>query len=113
MRSSVHGPGRPSWPPISRFSSTVSDGNRRRPSGTSAMPWATIAMRGQRVDALAPSNAMLPRLLAIRPAIDLQQRALARAVGADHGDHLARADFQVDAEQRLEVAVEGVEALAR
>ena len=39
-------PGRPIWPPISRFSSTVSEGNSRRPSGTSAMPRATTAKAG-------------------------------------------------------------------
>ena len=34
---------------------------------------------------------------------------LAGAVGADHGDHLAVVDRKRDAEQRLEIAVEGVE----
>ena len=38
---SVHGPGRRTCPPMTRFSSTVSEGKRRRPSGTRAMPLAT------------------------------------------------------------------------
>ncbi len=43
----------------------------------------------------------------------LEQRALAGAVGADHRHHLARRDLQRHAEQRLEVAVEGVERAHR
>ena len=38
-----------------------------------------------------------------------QQRALAGAVGADHRHHLAGVDRERDAEQRLEVAVKGVD----
>ena len=61
--------------------------------------------------------------LADRPAVEMtmsgghrqqpgdraQERALAGAVGADDGDRLALVDLDVDVEQRLEVAIEGVE----
>ena len=39
-----------------------------------------------------------------------QQRRFAGAVGADQGDDLARLDFHIDALQRLDGAVEGVNA---
>src|SRR5262245_56500464 len=68
-RASVHGPGRPSWPPMTRFSSTLSDGNRRRPSGTSAMPRATRACAGMSPTG-APSNTTASRRESMRPAMD-------------------------------------------
>ncbi len=40
-----------------------------------------------------------------------QQRRLAGAVGADDGERLAGIETDVDAEQRLEVAVEGRQAV--
>ena len=45
----------------------------------------------------------------IRPTIAFMQRRLAGAVGADQRQHLALAEVEGDAEQRLEIAVEGVE----
>src|SRR5215510_15403406 len=69
MRASVHGPGRPSWPPMIRFSSTVRDGNRRRPSGTRAMPRATRVCAGTSPIA-SPSNTMASRRERMSPAID-------------------------------------------
>ena len=54
-RRSDHGPARLSWPPISKFSSTLSDGNSPLPSGTSAMPRAATACAGSPPIG-APSN---------------------------------------------------------
>src|SRR5689334_12970924 len=54
-------------PPISRFSRTVSAGNTRRPSGTSAMPAAVRACAGSRVTS-APSKRIFPFLEDIEPA---------------------------------------------
>src|SRR5688500_4048198 len=54
-------------PPISRFSRTVSAGNTRRPSGTSAMPAAARWYAGMRVTSL-PSNTILPRRGSMAPA---------------------------------------------
>ncbi len=44
-----------------------------------------------------------------RPASDFSIGRLAGAIGADHRDRLALTEFEVDAEQRLEVAVERIE----
>jgi hypothetical protein len=41
----------------------------------------------------------------------MQQGALAGAVGADQGDDLAGMDFERDAFQRLNLAVEGVDVI--
>ena len=46
-----------------------------------------------------------------QPSDGAQQRALAGAIGADHGDDLAAFHRQRDAEQRLEVAVEDVDGI--
>src|SRR5262249_43417120 len=54
-------------PPISRFSRTVSAGNTRRPSGTSAMPAAVRAWAGSRVTS-TPSKRIFPFLEDIEPA---------------------------------------------
>src|ERR1043166_6442458 len=54
-------------PPISRFSRTVSAGNTRRPSGTSAMPAAVRACAGSRVTS-TPSKRIFPFLEDIEPA---------------------------------------------
>ena len=53
-------PARPSWPPIRRFSSTVSEGKSPLPSGTSAMPRAATACAG-RPPIGAPSNTIASR----------------------------------------------------
>ena len=45
-----------------------------------------------------------------RPGEALEQRGLARAVGADDRDQLALRELEVDAEEGLGVAVEGLEA---
>ena len=42
-----------------------------------------------------------------RPMIDLQQGRLAGAVGADQRHDLARSDLEIDAVERLEIAVAG------
>ena len=52
-RSLFHGPVRRRWAPMSRFSSTVSDGKMRRPSGTSEMPRRTRSCAGTAVERLA------------------------------------------------------------
>src|SRR5262245_36509123 len=54
-------------PPISRFSRTVSAGNTRRPSGTSAMPAAVRAWAGRRVMS-APPKVIFPFLGSNDPA---------------------------------------------
>ncbi len=89
----------------------VSDGNSRRPSGTIAMPRATISAAGSapigwpsKHDLVGPAG----KQAGDRP----QQRDLAGAVGADDRDRLALLEREVDAEQRLEVAVEGGRARA-
>src|SRR5262245_27940709 len=53
-----------------RFSSTESDGNSRRPSGTSAMPRATTAWAGS-FPIGSPSNRMASRRDAMTPAMHL------------------------------------------
>src|SRR5215813_4024907 len=68
MRGSVHGPGRRSWPPMTRFSSTDSEGNSRRPSGTSAMPRATRAWAAS-CPIGSPANAIVSACDRMRPAI--------------------------------------------
>jgi hypothetical protein len=55
-------------PPISRFSSTESEGNNRRPSGTSAMPSFMTADAG-RAPIGWPSNTMLSARPGSSPAI--------------------------------------------
>ena len=57
----------------------------------------------------APSNTIASGRARNRPAMLLQQRALAGAVGADHRDGFAVADFHRDAEQGLDIAVERIE----
>src|ERR1700716_3427631 len=68
MRSSVQGPGRRSWPPISRVSSVDSEANSFRPSGRSAMPRPTTRKAG-RSPIGAPSNTIASRRAGIRPAM--------------------------------------------
>ena len=96
-------------PPSSRLSSTDISPNSSRFSGTSA-----DAARHHRLDAgardalAAEQHAAARGQQAHRRA---QQRGLAGAVGADHGDDLAFVDAQVDAVHRLDRAVGDAEVL--
>ena len=75
-----------------------------------AMPRLTMAKAGFAPIALAVEHDVAPARMH-QPGDAAQQRAFARAVGADHRHHLAGLDLQRDAEQRLEVAVVGVDAV--
>ena len=50
--------------------------------------------------ASAPATRSCPTCGSHEPADDVEQRRLARAVGADHAEHLARLDVQRDAVER-------------
>ena len=89
--STVHGPAGPGRRRRSRFSSTVSSGNSRRPSGTSAMPRRDPPVGRQARDVLAV-EAHAPAGGRVGAGDGAQQRRLARAVGADQGEHLALVD---------------------
>src|SRR6266852_1073191 len=65
-RSRSHEPTRSVDRPISRFSSTLSEGNSRRPSGTRAIPWRTRACGGNAVMS-RPSSRIEPALGRCRP----------------------------------------------
>ena len=94
--ASPRGPSRRNAP-SSRFSSTVSCGNRRRPSGTSAMPRSTISSVVQPTRSCStPSiSATMRRRSAGTSAHDaFDQRALAVAVGAEQHHGLAGADVR-------------------
>ena len=98
-------PLRPTSQPRRRFSSTVSEGNSRRPSGTSMMPEATIASVAWPTMS-SPAKRMRP-FDAVGLADDrLQQRGFAGAVGADDGDDLAGADANIDMVNGAEFAIE-------
>ena len=60
--------------------------------------------RRQRADRLAVEND-LRRLVLQHAGNRAHQRRLAGAIGADHGDRLARFERHLDAEQRLEVSI--------
>ena len=62
-------------PPMSRFSSTVSEANRRRPSGTSAMPRPTISKAGN-APISRPSNCTADAGRGNRPATALRNVVL-------------------------------------
>ena len=98
--------------PICRFSSTVMRAKMRRPSGACAMRSRAISCVGRPVMS-RPSNRM--RALArARVAEDgHHQRRFAGAVGADHGDDLAVIDVEIDALERDDVAVIGLDAAHR
>jgi hypothetical protein len=103
------------WPPtlrpyvpISRFSSTLSEGNSRRPSGTIATPRGHDRIRGALPMGL-PSSEIMHRDHSQHTGDGPHERRLARAVGADDGDGLAFVQGDIDAEQRLEIAVVGGE----
>ena len=95
-----------------RFSSTLSEGKSRRPSGTSAMPrfrtWSA-----ERPPIGSPRKTIASRARRHQPGEGLQERALAGTVGADHGKRFARPDLERDVEQRLEIAVPGAQAAYR
>ena len=97
--------------PIFRLSSTVSRGNSRRFSGTWAMPRPTMRCAGV-ASTSVPSIAIEPRARPDQSRDHAHQRRLAGAVGADHADRLARVDFELDAEQRLEAGVARVDAFS-
>ena len=80
-------------PPSSRLSSTDISPNSSRFSGTRPTPRATIASTGPG-DALASKLERAPRRQQAHRSA--QQRGLAGAVGADHGDDLAFVDLEVD-----------------
>ncbi len=106
-RPTVQRPGRSAIrAPTCRFSSTVRLGKIRRPSGTSAMPRPTRAVGGTPAERPPVEARRCRSRGAGRPGDGPQQRRLAGAVGADHGDRLALVDLERDVEQGLEVAVE-------
>ena len=94
--------------PISRFSSTQRLGNRRRPSGTSAMPRRTISPGGR------PPIGSPSKRTASRGALhQAGQRTSGRCdLPAPLAPMIATSspcvELEVDAEQRLRVAVEGL-----
>ena len=64
----VHGPLRAYVAPTCRFSSTVSDPNNRRPSGTMTIPW--VARRSGRILVMSlPLYTIEPSVGWCRPAI--------------------------------------------
>ena len=96
--------------PRSRFSSTVIRGKIRRPSGDWQMPAATTWWPAHARESLAlERHRAPPRAQQARDRA--QGRGLARPVGADQGDDLARADVQAEALHRRDVAVEDVQVL--
>ena len=88
-----------------RFSSTVSEENSRRPSGTMVTPRATIFGRPNAADRLAVEADHVGRG-ADHADDGFQERAFAGAVGADHRHRLACIDRHRNAVKRLEIAVE-------
>ena len=76
----------------------------RRPSGTSAIPWRHTrwARHAAEIDAVEAQRAR-PR--ALEPGDRVDERGLARAVGADHRDDLAVADLERGVPDRGGVAV--------
>src|SRR5438067_5028 len=69
MAPTLQGPDRPDDCPTRRFSSTLSDGNSRRPSGTSAIPARTRACGGNAVMSRLSSE-MAPAVGWCRPMIE-------------------------------------------
>ena len=59
----------------------------------------------------SPSMSILPREGAIRPSMQRKQRGLAAARGADDGDDLAVADFEIDVAEDFKRAVVLAETL--
>ena len=102
--SIVHGPFRAYVAPTCRFSSTVSDPNSRRPSGTMTIP--LVARRSGRTLVMSlPSYTIEPSVGLVQAGDRAQQRGLARAVRADDRVHLAGEHPQRDVVQRPQLAV--------
>ena len=102
--------------PSSRFSSTVSLGNRRRPSGTSAMPRSTIVLGAAPTSSYLRAVDLGDDAARGRPQHAhhaLHQRALAVAVGAEQHHRLGGDDRQRDILQRAHQTVAGVDAVDR
>ena len=87
---------------------TVSRLKMRRPSGTWAMPRATIVVRAARRRATRALEAHVAPARAQQAGDRLQRRRLARAVGAEEGDDLALADRERDALEGADLAVADV-----
>ena len=80
-------------------------GKSRRPSGTRAMPAATISASSAVAEVRAGKR--YSTFDAIGPANDgLEQRRFAGAIGADDGHDLAGVDAEIDAVDGSEIAVE-------
>ena len=79
----------------------------RRPSGTSTRCCRTRRLVGHRVMSM-PSSMIATFRRGLQSHERLQQRRLARAVGAEHRDHLALVDRQRDAAHRMHAAVANV-----
>ena len=94
-----------------RLSMTVMSPNRRRPSGTSAMPAATIRCGASCLDrpALEQDAAAGPR--PHQTGDGLEQRRLAGAVGAEDHRGAAGLDIEGDVVQRLVLAVGDADVL--
>ena len=98
--------------PICRFSATLMRGKIRRPSGDCAIRSRAISWVGKIGDVAAVEQDLAGA--GARLAEDRHhQGRLAGAVGADQGDDLARTDVDVDALQRLDLAVGGAQAADR
>ena len=95
--------------PMRRLSSTVMRGNRRRFSGTCAMPSSTMRCAGVAQRGRCPPCAIVPRVGRIRPEITRISVVLPAPFGPITRDGLAGVDLQRHAEQRLEAAVAGVD----
>ena len=80
----------PSGGRCARFSSTVSDGNTPRPSGTSARPAAGDVGRATAVDAARRRGGTAPEVTGQRAGDGPQRRGLAGAVGPEHRHDRAR-----------------------
>ena len=113
-RSRIHGrartrarwstAGRRRCAPTSRFSSTVSDGKSRRPSGTRCHP-ATRRSLGDRPVSSTPREAHGPARRLVEPGQRSQQGRLAGAVRPDDRVHLAVADLEADLGERPQLTV--------
>ena len=86
---------------------TVMRPNTRRPSGDWAIAFDMMSWVGKMGDVFAAIDDLALASLGIAADRHHQGR-LAGAVGADHRDDLALVDVHVDAFERLDLAVEGV-----
>ena len=93
------------WPPIRRFSSTLSEGKSLRPSGTMAMPRrSTLSAGAARRSARRGAGPCRARCAA-RPLIERSSVDLPAPFAPMIATHSPRLDGDVDAEERLELAV--------